>query len=80
MGMIRLAALGALGFLGYKVVEKARREQNEAFAEGEAGGENFAQVRNAGPEAMADPPKRKWDKVEEESDESFPASDPPANY
>jgi hypothetical protein len=36
-------------------------------------------VRPAGPDAMRDPPK-KWDKVDEESDESFPASDPPSNY
>ena len=36
-------------------------------------------VRPAGPEAMRDPPK-KWDEVDEQSDESFPASDPPANY
>ena len=24
--------------------------------------------------------KKEWDKVDEEGDESFPASDPPANY
>ena len=36
-------------------------------------------VRPAGPESMRDPPK-KWDDVDESSDESFPASDPPANY
>lgn len=32
-------------------------------------------VRPAGPEAMRDPP-RNWSKVDEASDESFPASDP----
>ncbi len=36
-------------------------------------------VRAAGPEAMRDKP-RKWDGVDEASDESFPASDPPARY
>lgn len=34
-------------------------------------------VRPAGPEAMRDPPSE-WSKVDEASDESFPASDPPA--
>ena len=33
-------------------------------------------VRPAGPSAMRDPPKE-WSKVDEASDESFPASDPP---
>ncbi|MBX3511415.1 MAG: hypothetical protein KF700_09450 [Hyphomonadaceae bacterium] len=36
-------------------------------------------VRDAGPDAMKNPPK-KWDKTDEASDESFPASDPPAKY
>jgi hypothetical protein len=34
-------------------------------------------ARSAGPEAMRDPPTE-WSKVDEASDESFPASDPPA--
>lgn len=36
-------------------------------------------VRDAGPEAMDNPPKR-WTEVDEASDQSFPASDPPAKY
>lgn len=39
----------------------------------------FQKVRAAGPEAMRDPP-RDWDEVDEENDESFPASDPPGRY
>ena len=34
-------------------------------------------ARSAGPEAMRDPPAD-WGKVDQASDESFPASDPPA--
>lgn len=36
------------------------------------------EIRDAGPDAMKDKPVRKWDKVDQASDESFPASDPPA--
>ncbi len=36
-------------------------------------------VRQAGPEEMENPPKT-WDEVDQASDESFPASDPPARY
>ncbi|HEY0150062.1 MAG TPA: hypothetical protein VGB70_13805 [Allosphingosinicella sp.] len=38
---------------------------------------NSGAARQAGPDAMRDPPKE-WTKVDEASDESFPASDPPA--
>lgn len=37
-------------------------------------------VRDAGPESMRDRPRRGWDRVDEQADESFPASDPPGNY
>ncbi|MCB1486434.1 MAG: hypothetical protein KDJ88_03135 [Bauldia sp.] len=36
-------------------------------------------IRPAGPESMRDPPKE-WDEVDEDSDESFPASDPSAKF
>ena len=35
------------------------------------------QVRDAGPSQMKSPPQE-WDIVDEASDESFPASDPPS--
>jgi hypothetical protein len=35
------------------------------------------EIRDAGPAAMENPPPR-WDEVDQASDESFPASDPPA--
>lgn len=34
-------------------------------------------ARSAGPDAMRDPPED-WEKTDQASDESFPASDPPA--
>lgn len=40
-------------------------------------GTSGAVARQAGPDAMRDPPKA-WTEVDEASDESFPASDPPA--
>ncbi|HTG38941.1 MAG TPA: hypothetical protein VL973_09065 [Sphingomonas sp.] len=37
-------------------------------------------VRDAGPASMADPERRRWTRVDQASDESFPASDPPSTY
>ena len=80
MGLLRMAALGALGYLGYKVYQDNKGGEHAAFAPGQGGKENFAKVRDAGPQAMADTPKREWTNVDQMSDESFPASDPPATY
>ena len=80
MGLLKMAALGTLGYVGYKVYEKSRNEGHAAFAGGQVADENFSQVRDSGPEAMADTPKREWTAADEASDESFPASDPPATY
>ena len=55
---------------------KQTDENGVAFAKGQPDGQH----RDAGPEAMGDKPKREWSKVDEESDQATPASDPPANY
>ena len=80
MALLKLAALGTLGYIGYKYYEKSKNQSPAAFANNQPGGENFAKVRDAGPHAMADKPKREWTTADEASDESFPASDPPATY
>ena len=80
MALLKLAALGALGYVGWKYYEKTRDRSPPAFATGQEPGENFAKVREAGPHAMADKPKREWTAHDQASDESFPASDPPATY
>ena len=77
MPLIKLALASATGFALYQLYRHNQRAEPgaAAFATGEAT-QGFAPVRNAGPEAMASDVAR-WDKVDEEIDESFPASDPP---
>lgn len=48
-----------------------------ALAEDAVDPDNANRTRDAGPQSVRDP-SRDWDAVDEESDESFPASDPPA--
>jgi len=79
MGLMRIAALGAIGYAGYKYFAGSSHRAGAAFATGQGDAENFSQVRDAGPAAMADKP-REWSKEDQMSDESFPASDPPATY
>ena len=81
MALLKLAALGALGYVGYKYYEKnfAPHQAAPAFAGGQPGSDH-TNVRDAGPDAMRDDTAREWDKADQASDESFPASDPPATY
>jgi hypothetical protein len=79
MGAVKIAATGLLGYGIYRWFAHRPSSRRAAFAAGEANGGGFSQVRNAGPAAMAsDTPH--WDRVDEASDESFPASDAPATY
>jgi hypothetical protein len=80
MALFKLAFAGAAAYALYRYATQQRQHDSHvAFASGESDGANFAKVRHAGPQGMrSDPPE--WDKADEASDESFPASDPPATY
>ena len=60
--------------------EPSKPESAPAYKDGERPGPEDAeiQIRPAGPEGMRDPIRRPWKPEDEASDESFPASDPPA--
>ena len=80
MGLLRLAAIGGLGYAAWRAFTGNRGKlQHAGFAPGETDGENFAEVRNAGTDSMRSVPPR-WDKQDQAGDQSFPASDPPATY
>lgn len=68
----------------YEIWEEQGRPEQRATehwlqAQTEVQTERAAEVRTAGRREMRNPP-REWDIVDEQSDESFPASDPPGNY
>lgn len=79
MGAAKIVATGLVGYGIYRWLAHRSSPSRVAFAPGEANGTGFSQVRNAGPAAMAGHYPL-WDRVDQASDESFPASDAPANY
>lgn len=80
MSLLKILAAGAGSYALYRYVKNHKQPaEHAAFAHGESDKPHHMDVRNAGPEAMrSDPPQ--WDRVDEASDESFPASDPPSTY
>src|SRR5262249_54753212 len=75
--MMRSTALITMGLVGTAaMVSYALRHRPQAKAATTA---PPAPVRDAGPEHMDNPPRR-WDPIDQQADESFPASDPPGNY
>lgn len=55
-----------------------RDDFNAAYADDETDYENFDQTRHAGKDSMRDNPGDDWEDIDDMSDASFPASDPPS--
>lgn len=72
----------AIGAAAYGLLRRGAAGKHggpAAFASGQPDhGDN--PIRDSGPDAMRDPPQEGWSDVDEASDQSFPASDPPATY
>ena len=73
--LLKLLALGGLGYAGYRYYEKNRVDQNGvAFA----GGEPDGSFRNAGSASTAS--HDRMSSTDEALDETYPASDATAKY
>lgn len=82
IGLLRTAAVfGALGAVVSLITENAELRGGPSKPAGDDDGlgtpKSTTHSRPAGPESMANPPED-WDEVDQASDESFPASDPPS--
>ncbi|HKY80109.1 MAG TPA: hypothetical protein VJM09_01390 [Sphingobium sp.] len=75
-GLLKLAFLTGIGTVAWKNWRnrQAEQETDDRVAVGSSG-----IVRDAGPEEQHIDASD-WDMVDEQLDESFPASDPPGNY
>lgn len=78
-------AMSALGTWYFLIRDNGKKKDDgvhhpaPAFAGHGAHKDSAVHVRDAGPQHMRDKPKV-WDQVDQASDESFPASDPPSTY
>ena len=72
------AALVGAGVLAYRAMQK-RKHNQEMQGDEMSQGLGMQSVRDAGPENM-DGQQSHWSRADQRSDESFPASDPPATY
>lgn len=76
-GLLKLAFLTGLGTVLWKGWQEWQMKQ-DLDDRGPVGSSGI--VRDAGPEEQHGIEAEDWDMVDEQVDESFPASDPPGNY
>lgn len=74
IGVVLLGAVGTAAFLKDRVRRQGKALRNASATDWD---KRLLPIRPAGPRMMRDTPPS-WDKVDEASDESFPASDPPS--
>lgn len=79
MGILKVLTLAGLGYAGARWIASNKTQQNAAYADDQPQ-QGHTSVRDAGPAAMRDNAQGEWTDVDEASDQSFPASDPPATY
>jgi len=77
--LLKMLALGGAGYAASRWYKANQSKGNAAYAVNQPQHSDTA-VRDAGPAAMRDKPQGEWSGVDEASDQSFPASDPPATY
>lgn len=77
--LIERAARAILAKIALSHASPGSRKRNAAYAPDQPHS-SHTDVRDAGPSAMRDAPRRDWTEIDEDLDESFPASDPPGGY
>lgn len=77
--LLKMLALGGAGYAASRWYNANKSKGNAAYASDQPH-TSHTQVRDSGPSAMRDKPQGEWSGVDEASDQSFPASDPPATY
>ncbi|TCM14362.1 hypothetical protein EDF56_1137 [Novosphingobium sp. PhB165] len=77
--MRRIIKLGLLSAIGYFLYSKFSTA-NHAVEDDRGPVGSSGVVRNAGPEDQSGIHNDDWDPLDEQIDESFPASDPPGSY